>query len=191
GSSGRSYAASKAWWRSTSAGRSRILAPGCRHPVRAPRDRPRRPQALKAITLRIGDSSRSMPLCWGAAMQREAKMTTTGPSSTPQPIVPDTTMALIVYILYFVGYFTGVTALIGAIMAHVQVDSAEPLLATHYRFQIRTFWIGLLYLVVGVVLSLIVIGAAVLVWWFIWSLIRNIKGVLALNEHRPIADPAS
>jgi uncharacterized membrane protein len=118
-------------------------------------------------------------------------MTTTGPSSTPQPLVPSTTIALIVYILYFVGYFTGVTAIIGVIMAHVQVDSADPMLATHYRFQIRTFWIGLLYLAVGVVLSLIVIGAVVLLWWFIWSLIRNIKGVLALNELRPIGDPGS
>ena len=118
-------------------------------------------------------------------------MTTTGPSSTPQPLVPSTTIALIVYILYFVGYFTGITAIIGVIMAHVQVDSAEPMLATHYRFQIRTFWIGLLYLVVGAVLSLIVVGAAVLLWWLIWSLIRNIKGALALNEHRPIADPGS
>ena len=119
------------------------------------------------------------------------EMTATGPSSTPQPLVPSTTVALIVYILYFAGYFTGITALIGVIMAHVQVGTAEPMLATHYRFQIRTFWIGLLYLVVGAVLSLIVIGAAVLLWWFIWSLIRNIKGVLALNEHRPIAEPGS
>jgi uncharacterized membrane protein len=119
------------------------------------------------------------------------EMTMTGPSSTPQPLVPSTTIALVVYILYFVGYFTGITAIIGVIMAHVQVDSADPMLATHYRFQIRTFWIGVLYLVVGAILSLIVIGAVVLAWWLIWSLIRNIKGVLALNEHRPIVDPAS
>jgi uncharacterized membrane protein len=132
-------------------------------------------------------------------------MTATEPSSTPQSLVPDTTTARIVYILYFIGYFTGITAVIGVIMAHWQVNSAEPLLATHYRFQIGTFWIGLLYLViylvVGVVLSLIVFGAAVPVpWWsygpyssgwFIWSLIRNIKGLLALNERRPIADPGS
>src|SRR5215467_4366363 len=137
-------------------------------------------------------------------------MTTTGPSSTPQPIVPSTTIALIVYVLYFVGYFTGITALIGVIMAHVQVDTAEPMLATHYRFQIRTFWVGLLYLA-GASLSLMVIGAAAtflwyieaaevflwfmgaaafflwfigVLWWLIWSLARNIKGVLALNEHR-------
>ena len=118
-------------------------------------------------------------------------MTVPGPDMRPQPIGPSTDIALIVYILYFLGYFTGITKIIGVIMAHVQLDSADPLLATHYRFQIRTFWIGLLYVIVGAVLSLILIGFLVLAWWFIWSLIRNIKGVLALYERRPIADPTS
>ena len=49
--------------------------------------------------------------------------------TTPQPIVPNTDIALIVYILYFVGYFTGITAIVGVIMAHVQVDTADPMLA--------------------------------------------------------------
>jgi uncharacterized membrane protein len=131
---------------------------------------------------------------YGVARQRHREaiaMTATGPETTPQPIVPSTDIALIIYILYFLGYFTGITAIIGVIMAHIQLDTADPMLATHYRFQIRTFWIGLLYLVVGTVLSLIIIGWAVLAWWFIWSLIRSIKGLLALNERRPIADPNS
>ncbi len=119
-------------------------------------------------------------------------MTAPGPDRTPQPIVPSTDIALIIYILYFLGYFSGgITAIIGVIMAHIQLETADPMLATHYRFQIRTFWIGLVYLVVGTVLLLILIGWFVLVWWFIWSLIRSIKGVLALNERRPIADPNS
>jgi uncharacterized membrane protein len=119
-------------------------------------------------------------------------MTSPGPDTKPEPRGPDTDIPLIIYILYFVAYFTGgITAIIGVIMAHVQMDSADPLVATHYRFQIRTFWIGLLYLVVGTVLSLIIIGFAVLAWWFVWSLIRNIKGVLALYERRPIVDPDS
>jgi uncharacterized membrane protein len=117
--------------------------------------------------------------------------TSPGPGMPPQPKVPDTDIALIIYILYFVGYFTGVTAIIGVIMAHIQLDTADPMLATHYRFQIRTFWIGLLYLVVGTVLSLIIIGFLVLAWWFVWSLIRSIKGLLALNKYQPIADPNS
>jgi uncharacterized membrane protein len=119
-----------------------------------------------------------------------------GPGTSPQPIVPNTDIALIIYILYFVGYTgTLIPAVIGVIMAHIQLETADPMLATHYRFQIRTFWIGLLYLVVGTVLSLTVIlifiGAPVLVWWFFWSLARSIKGVLALNERRPIANPDS
>jgi uncharacterized membrane protein len=31
----------------------------------------------------------------------------------------------------------------------------------------------------------------VLFWWFIWSLVRNVKGVLALNEGKPIQNPTS
>ena len=118
-------------------------------------------------------------------------MTATGPTPSPPAIVPNTSIALLVYILYFVGYFTGITAIIGVIIAHIQVRTADPLLASHYRFQIRTFWIGLLYLVIGTILSFVLIGYALLAWWFVWSLIRNIKGVLALNEYRPIANPAS
>jgi uncharacterized membrane protein len=118
-------------------------------------------------------------------------MTATGPDTTPQPLVPSTDIALIIYILYFLGYFTVITAPIGVVMAHIQLETADPMLATHYRFQIRTFWIGLFYIVVGSVLSLIVIGFLILAWWFVWSLIRSIKGVLALNERRPIADPGS
>ena len=56
-------------------------------------------------------------------------MTATGPDTTPQPIVPSTDIALIIYILYFLGYFTGITAIIGVIMAHIQLDTADPMLA--------------------------------------------------------------
>jgi uncharacterized membrane protein len=48
-----------------------------------------------------------------------------------------------------------------------------------------------LYLVVGIILCVVVIGIFVLFWWFIWTLVRCIKGVLALNENKPIANPAS
>jgi len=103
----------------------------------------------------------------------------------------DNQLALIVYILYFAAYFVGITGLVGVIIAHVKVGTADPLLRSHYEFQIRTFWIGLLYFVVGFILLFVIIGIAVLLWWFVWSLIRNVKGVLALNENKPIADPAS
>ena len=82
-----------------------------------------------------------------------------GPSSStidqPQnPIVNDTGLALGVYILYFVGYFTGITAIIGVIIAHLQANSANPVLKSHYTFQKKTFWMGLLYLVAGCIFYL-------------------------------------
>ena len=118
-------------------------------------------------------------------------MTQIEPGQTRQPIVSNMSMALIVYILYFAAYFVGITAIAGVVIAHVQKGSGNAMLDSHYDFQIRTFWIGILYLVVGGILMFVLIGFLVWAWWFIWSLIRNIKGILALNENRPIADPKS
>jgi uncharacterized membrane protein len=124
----------------------------------------------------------------------ETAMTETAmtiPSENQRPIVSDDGVALIVYVLYLVGYFTGISALVGVIMAHVKVDDADPVLRSHYQFQIRTFWIGLLYLVISVPLSLALIGLPLLGWWLVWSIVRIVKGIVLVNEHRPIANPRS
>lgn len=126
-------------------------------------------------------------------------MTYADPNAPPPPRPPqqqavsDTTLAMIVYILYLVSYVvSGITAIAGVIMAYIQIGSADPMLRTHYQFQIRTFWIGLLYAVAGTVLIFAFgIGILVWIWWFVWTLVRNIKGLLALNEGRPIAQPES
>jgi uncharacterized membrane protein len=110
---------------------------------------------------------------------------------TPRPIASDNSLAVVVYLLYCGGYFTGISALIGVIIAHVKVDDTDPVLQSHYRFQIRTFWIGLLYLAIGMLLFVVLIGIPILAWWFIWSLIRIVKGILLVTEHKPIANPKS
>ena len=113
------------------------------------------------------------------------------PSQTQRPVVSDGTLALIVYVLYCLGYFTVFSALVGVIIAHVKVDDSDPMLRSHYQFQIRTFWIGLLYFAIGLPLCLVLIGIPILVWWLVWSLTRIIKGMMALNENKPIANPRS
>ena len=82
-------------------------------------------------------------------------MTNLSDRSTERPtsFVSQRGLALTVYILYLIGYLTGFTALVGVIIAHVKASSADEVLRSHYRFQIRTFWIGLLYLVLGGSLS--------------------------------------
>ena len=113
------------------------------------------------------------------------------PSETQRPIISDSSVAIIVYILYCVGYFTAITALIGVIIAHAKNDVTDPVLRSHYQFQIRTFWIGLLYLSIGFLLSIVLIGIPFLIWWFFWSLIRIVKGIIRINEYKPIARPTS
>ena len=115
----------------------------------------------------------------------------TFPSESDRPIISDSNVALIVYLLYCTGYFTGVSALIGVIIAHAKVDDTDPVLRSHYQFQIRTFWIGLLYLTIGTLLSIVLIGIPILIWWFVWSLIRIIKGIVRVSEYKPIARPTS
>lgn len=108
-----------------------------------------------------------------------------------RPLAADRILAVAIYLLYCVGYFTGVSALIGVIIAHVKVDDADPVMRSHFQFQIRTFWIGLLYMVIGVLLCVLLIGFLVLAWWFVWSLVRIVKGILLASENRPIANPQS
>ena len=38
---------------------------------------------------------------------------------------------------------------------------------------------------------MVLIGMPILVWWFIWSLIRIVKGFLFVIERKPIANPRS
>ena len=113
------------------------------------------------------------------------------PMENQRPIVSDNMLAVGIYLLYFAGYFTGITAIIGVIIAYVKMDDAEPVLRSHYQFQVRTFWIGLLYNAIGIPLCFVLIGFPIMAWWLIWSLIRIVKGVLLAAEHKPVANPTS
>jgi uncharacterized membrane protein len=116
---------------------------------------------------------------------------TVPPNAPTNMIISDRGLAFAVYILYFLGYLTGITALIGVVIAYLQAGSSDSAVKSHYTFQVRTFWIGLLYLFGGVVFLHFAVGALILLWWVVWSLVRNTKGLLALNRNEAIANPES
>lgn len=87
----------------------------------------------------------------------------------------------LVYILYLAGLVFGITGIIGVIMAYINKSDAPEWLQRHYQFQIRTFWIGFLYLVIGSILSLVIIGWFVILFWVVWLIIRCVKGMKALD----------
>ena len=100
-------------------------------------------------------------------------------------------LANVIYILYLVGLAFGLTALIGVILAYTNKDGAPAWVASHYRFQIRTFWIGLLIAVIGGLLALILIGWLVLIGLAVWVVMRCVKGMTYLGRGQPVPDPAT
>jgi uncharacterized membrane protein len=109
----------------------------------------------------------------------------------------------LIYILYIVGFFTGITALIGVIMAYVNRDKASAPFKSHLEFQIKIFWRGIIFAVVnailyfiismlafvtfgfGAVLTLIPIGISI--WWLVWTIMAIAKGMGALGRGEAIA----
>ncbi len=104
------------------------------------------------------------------------------PTTPAPPAAQSDTTAKIVYILYLVALVSGVTAIIGVIMAYVNVGAAPEPLRTHYRFQIRTFWIAILYCVLSGILGLVAIGALLLVFVGVWYIVRCAKGLQYLGR---------
>lgn len=112
----------------------------------------------------------------------------------------DRTMPAICYALYLLAFATGITAVIGVIVAYAQRSTAGPVMRTHYTFLIRTFWLGLLLAIVGgvvggilmgigAILTVILIGFPImalagLVWCVAaaWFGIRCIVGLVHLSR---------
>jgi len=100
-------------------------------------------------------------------------------------VVPSDSTAKIVYVLYLLSLLFGVTALVGVIIAYVNVGDAPEPLKNHYRFQIRTFWIGLLYSAVGALLAFVMVGFLVLAFAAVWLIVRCVKGLKHLDRREP------
>ncbi|MFN2644346.1 MAG: DUF4870 family protein [Burkholderiales bacterium] len=98
------------------------------------------------------------------------------------------TIATVVYALQAAGFFSGITWLAAVIVDYVKRDDAAGTwLESHFRWQIRTFWWGLLWGVIGCILMLILIGWLVLVATAVWIIYRIVKGWLRLAERREVS----
>ena len=88
-------------------------------------------------------------------------------------------------------FLTGWPSILGVILNYVKrPDVSGTFLETHFRWQIRTFWWALFWLLVSIVLFMTILGIP-LAWLIvvgtgIWVLYRIVRGWLALNEGRAI-----
>lgn len=88
-------------------------------------------------------------------------------------------------------FLTGWPSIIAVILNYVKRDEVRgTYLASHFSWQIRTFWYALLWLLIAVILVVTVIGipAAWLIAIFagLWVLYRIVRGWIALAANQPM-----
>jgi len=97
--------------------------------------------------------------------------------------VPDPKHARIIYYLYLGSVALVTLTLPAVVLAYVFRPGDDGWVDTHYRFQIRTFWMMLLYLLVAGVAAIFIIGLLLFPPIIIWWLIRSAKGLKHLSRH--------
>lgn len=96
-------------------------------------------------------------------------------------------IALVVYILQAISILLGFTMIVGVIINYVKrKDVRGTFIESHFRWQIRTFWFGLLWVVVGILTIVFVVGWLILLANGVWFIYRIVKGWLALNDNKPM-----
>ena len=98
------------------------------------------------------------------------------------------TVATVVYALQAAGFLFGITWVVAVIIDYVKRDDAAGTwLESHFRWQIRTFWWGLLWGVIGGILFIVIVGWFILMADAIWIIYRIVKGWLRLSERREVS----
>jgi len=96
-------------------------------------------------------------------------------------------LTMIIYALYAASFLVGVTSIFAIIINYIKKDEmAGTVFESHFRWQMRTFWFGLLWAVLGVILAFVIVGFVVLLVDAIWIIYRIAKGWLSLNENKPM-----
>ncbi|MFA5241236.1 MAG: hypothetical protein WC029_05780 [Sulfuricella sp.] len=108
------------------------------------------------------------------------------PANTPDPDSAKT-LATVVYALQAASFFVGITAIAAIVINYVKIDDVQGTwLESHFRWQMRTFWFGLLWGVIGSILLIVLVGWFILAADAVWVIYRIVKGWLKLNEGKEV-----
>jgi uncharacterized membrane protein len=90
------------------------------------------------------------------------------------------TLVFVAYVLHLVGAIAGVTSIVGLIINYVKRGQGDELFDSHHSWMIASFWWGLLWIVIGLITTLILIGWAILFLAWLWYIYRHVRGLIAL-----------
>ena len=90
-------------------------------------------------------------------------------------------------------FLTGWPSIIAVILNYVKRSEARGTwIDSHFRWQIRTFWFGLLWISLCMLFVVLTLGIGILIAWLpmtgvgLWFIYRIVKGWMALGEGRPM-----
>src|SRR5512143_2415220 len=90
-------------------------------------------------------------------------------------------------------FLTGWPSIIAVILNYVKrADARGTWLESHFRWQIRTFWFGLLWVSLCLIFIVGTFGIGILIAWLplafitVWFIYRIARGWIALNDKRPM-----
>ena len=94
-------------------------------------------------------------------------------------------VTMAVYALQAASFVFGVTLIAAVILNYIKKEDVQGTwLASHFRWQIRTFWFGLLWGVIGGITLLLGVGFFILGVTTVWFIYRVVKGWLRLSEEK-------
>ncbi|MCK0097805.1 hypothetical protein MWU38_00275 [Qipengyuania sp. S6317L1] len=96
----------------------------------------------------------------------------------------------IISLCYLASFITGITGLVGIVLAHVWQNENQPAwAASHFDYLIRTFWFGFAGFVVAGVLSVVFIGILLMPLIAVWVGVRSVLSLLKAQRQEPMPDP--
>lgn len=113
------------------------------------------------------------------------------PGAADRWLEPGANNIQLIYVLYLVGFVVGITAVVGIVLAYLNRGKSEGWVETHYTWAIRTFWIGVLFVAVSVLLMIVGIGFVLLLAAGVWVVVRTVVGLQAVSRSDPIRNPES
>ncbi|MEM6267733.1 MAG: hypothetical protein AAF707_09425 [Pseudomonadota bacterium] len=96
----------------------------------------------------------------------------------------------IISLLYLGSFVTGVSGLVGIVLAHVwQGESKGGWEESHFTYLITTFWVGFVASIIAFVLLFVLIGALLYPLIAIWVGVRSVFSLIRAQKQEPMPDP--
>lgn len=95
----------------------------------------------------------------------------------------------IISLLFLGSFVTGLTGLVGIVLAYIWRDDQEAWAASHFTYLIRTFWIGLLASIVSAILVFVLIGIPMMFAVAVWFGVRSVMSIVKAQKREPMPDP--